>query len=54
MKHNIKITIILISMFIITQLIGLWVISVYNRPDNELPFSMEPPEEIKSQSLGQS
>jgi len=45
MKHNKKITIILISMFLITQLIGLWVINFYNN-GNDLPYGMEPPEEI--------
>lgn len=46
MKHNKKITIILISMFVITQLIGLFVIDFYNQ-DNKLPYGMDPeiPEE---------
>lgn len=43
MKHNIKITIILISMFIITQLIGLYVVGYYSNPGNILPFGLEPP-----------
>jgi presenilin-like A22 family membrane protease len=50
MKHSWKITIILIVMFIITQLIGLFIISIYESPDNVLPF--EPPEEIKAGSQG--
>jgi len=41
MKHNTKITIILVSMFIITQIIGLFVISIYQ--NNTLPFGMQPP-----------
>jgi len=50
MKHSAKITIILISMFIITQLIGLFIISVYESPDYDLP--LEPPEEIKADNQG--
>ncbi len=33
-------------MFIITQFIGLFVISVYLNPQNSLPFNMQPPAEI--------
>jgi presenilin-like A22 family membrane protease len=44
MKHTVKITAILISMFILTQLIGLAVVSYYQSPDNPLPYGMEPPE----------
>ena len=47
MKHNIKITIILISMFLITQFIGLWVVNFYNQSDNDLPYGMEPPEDLE-------
>jgi len=50
MKHNAKITIILISMFLITQLIGLWVINFYNQDTNSLPYGMEPPEEIDQET----
>ncbi len=50
MKHNIKITIILISMFLITQLIGLWVINFYNQSENHLPYGMEPPEKIDTEN----
>lgn len=50
MKHNIKITIILIAMFIITQIIGSWVINFYGISNNELPYGMEPPEEINPQT----
>jgi len=45
MKHNTKITTILIIMFVITQLIGLFVVSTYI-DGLELPYGMEPPEEI--------
>ncbi len=43
MKHNLQITIILISMFIVTQLIGLWVINAYEKSDLKLPYNMDPP-----------
>jgi len=44
MKHNTKITAILIAMFLITQIIGLFVIHFYEISSNELPYWMEPPE----------
>ncbi|MBR9706286.1 hypothetical protein GOV14_04575 [Candidatus Pacearchaeota archaeon] len=49
MKHSIKVTTILVIMFFVTQLIGLFVIATYNSNDNQLPFGMEPPEELKSE-----
>ena len=45
MKHNLKITIILISMFVITQLIGLFIINTYISHD--LPYGLEPPTEMQ-------
>jgi presenilin-like A22 family membrane protease len=39
-------------MFIITQFIGLFVISIYLHPGNTLPFNMQPPEEINPNDLG--
>ncbi|MDP2924917.1 MAG: presenilin family intramembrane aspartyl protease [Nanoarchaeota archaeon] len=50
MKHNTKVTVILMSMFIITQLVGLFVISVYENPGKELPYGMEPPKELKQET----
>lgn len=58
MKHTIKITITLITMFLVTQLIGLYVINSYtpvieqqvingnveNVTTNPIPYGMEPPE----------
>jgi len=44
MKHNLKITLILITMFLITQIIGLFVIISYQK--NSLPYGIEPPKEI--------
>ena len=46
MKHNTKITLILITMFLLTQLVGLFVISIYE-DGSKLPYGMEPPEEIQ-------
>ena len=43
MKHNFKITLILVLMFVVTQIIGLFVISTYNN-GLSLPYGMEPPE----------
>ena len=51
MKHNIKITAILIVMFIVTQLIGLFVVSAYVK-GLELPYGMEPPQEVKEKPRG--
>lgn len=44
MKHNLKITLILLSMFLITQFIGLYVVNHYLSPENVLPYGMEPPQ----------
>lgn len=43
MKHNLKITIILLSMFIVTQFIGLYVIDHYSQEENVIPFGMDSP-----------
>jgi len=43
MKHNIKVTAILLLMFIITQFIGLYVVNYYSAEDNPIPYGMEPP-----------
>lgn len=44
MKHNLKITFVLLAMFIVTQFIGLYVVNHYSNPDNPLPYGMETPE----------
>ena len=49
MKHNVKITIILLCMFFISQLIGIFVIKQYF--SNELPYGMQPPEMKPTASL---
>jgi len=50
MKHNTRVTAILVTMFLVTQLIGLFVVSVYSN-GLMLPFGMEPPAEIEEASL---
>ncbi len=44
MKHNAKVTTILLLMFIITQFVGLYVVDYYSAEDNVLPYGMEPPQ----------
>ncbi|MBI2628879.1 hypothetical protein HYW74_02255 [Candidatus Pacearchaeota archaeon] len=65
MKHNLKVTLLLIAMFLVTQLIGLAVIYSYtpivqqvmvngtlqNVTINPLPYGLEPPEVEKEISL---
>src|SRR3989338_7984600 len=64
MKHTVKITLILISMFLITQLIGIAVIHSYspktaeilinNQSSNitlyDLPYGLEPPKDVPPES----
>ena len=50
MKHNTRVTTILVIMFLVTQLIGLFVVSSYSN-GLMLPFGMEPPAEIEEASL---
>ena len=49
MKHNVKITAILLTMFVISQLIGIYVVSHYLSDENPLPFGMTSPK-IETQS----
>jgi presenilin-like A22 family membrane protease len=49
MKHNVKITTILLLMFIVAQVIGLIVISLYQ--GQTLPYGMQPPEMTTSASI---
>jgi presenilin-like A22 family membrane protease len=44
MKHNLKITAVILIMFLITQFIGLYVIDHYINDGNELPFGLDTPE----------
>ena len=44
MKHNLKVTLIILAMFIVTQFIGLYVVNHYSVQENTLPYGMETPE----------
>ena len=44
MKHNLKITAILLAMFVVTQLIGIYVVNYYSPADRVLPFGLDPPQ----------
>jgi len=44
MKHNLKITLVLISLFLITQFIGLYVVGHYLNDANPLPLGFEQPQ----------
>jgi len=43
MKHNWKIIAILLGMFLVTQFIGMYVVSYYAQEGHDLPFGMETP-----------
>lgn len=49
MKHNLKITAIILIMFVITQFIGIYVVDHYLSEENNLPYGLEPPE-VEKQS----
>ena len=52
MKHSVKIVTLLLVMFFVTQLIGLAVINVYASHNDNIPYGMNPPEDISpTQSL---
>lgn len=64
MKHNVKITLILLAMFLVTQFIGLYVVASYspikiidgqqqNVSAPELPYGMQPPEVETNQEFNQ-
>jgi presenilin-like A22 family membrane protease len=44
MKHNLKITFVILGMFILTQFIGLYLVHHYSNPETPLPYGMEAPE----------
>lgn len=44
MKHTLKITAIILAMFVITQFIGLYVVDHYLSEENDLPLGLETPE----------
>lgn len=41
MKHNLKLISIILAMFIITQFLGLYVMSYYGSENNQLPYGFE-------------
>lgn len=43
MKHNLKITAIILIMFIVTQFIGIYVVNHYLGEENKLPYGLEQP-----------
>jgi len=47
MKHNIKVTIILLAMFIVAQLIGLFIVNFYLQEENTLPYGFDQREQIQ-------
>jgi presenilin-like A22 family membrane protease len=49
MKNNLKITAIVLGLFLLTQFLGLYVVNHYVNQENELPFGLETPE-IEKQS----
>ena len=52
MKHNIKITTILIVMFLVTQFIGLFVVANYNSENGmDFPYGINPDEDIKETTV---
>lgn len=44
MKHTLKITAIILAMFVVTQFIGLYVVDHYLSEENDLPLGLETPE----------
>jgi presenilin-like A22 family membrane protease len=50
MKHSLNITLLLLTMFFVTQLIGLFVIHQYSPSETTLPYGMEPPADIAPRS----
>lgn len=53
MKHNFKITALLLAMFLVTQLIGLFVVNNYLADTAKLPYGMEPPEDVAPRSVSE-
>ena len=54
MKHTWVITLLLLAMFFVTQMLGLFVINQYSPRDQtlgqELPYGMEPPKEVNPET----
>ncbi len=50
MKHSWKITLLLLAMFFITQMFGIFVVGKYAIGANQLPYGMEPPPDVEQKS----
>jgi hypothetical protein len=50
MKHTLKVTFLLLAMFFLTQLIGIFVVAQYVPDSVNLPYGMEPPADVEPQS----
>ncbi len=46
MKHSLKIILLLLIMFFVTQLIGLVIVNAYTVADDAIPYGFSPPEDI--------
>ena len=49
MKHSLKITLLLLGMFLVTQFIGLYVINFYASPEHHVPLGIDETEEAQVQ-----
>ena len=49
MKHDLRITFIILALFVLAQLLGLYVVNHYQEGKNELPFGLQSPT-IQNQS----
>lgn len=50
MKHSIKIVLLLLAMFFVTQIIGLAVVNIYHMHNDNIPYGMSPPENVNPTS----
>lgn len=50
MKHNVKITLVILALFLATQFIGLFVVNHYSQSDSELPLITDPSTQIQETS----
>ena len=49
MKHSLKITALLLVMFLFTQLLGLVIVNHYYKVNDVIPYGMSPPKDISPQ-----
>ncbi len=50
MKHSIKIILLLLGMFLVTQIIGLAVVNIYFMHNDNIPYGMSPPQNVNPTS----